>query len=50
MILAVENSEKFHEENFVKNKKHYTYFARANPWKVVHQIQAHSARMHFNHI
>lgn len=29
LILAVDNSRKFHEENILTNKSHYTYFARS---------------------
>ena len=50
MILAVENTRKFHEENVLKNKSHYTYFVRSTNFKIVHKLQEYGARMHFNHI
>ena len=48
LIMAVENSRKFHEQNILKNKDHYTFFARSTKYKVVHKIQEFGARMHFN--
>ena len=32
------------------NKKHYSYFARSSPRKLLYRTQTMCARMHFNHI
>ena len=50
LILTVENSRQFHEENLAKNKHHYTYFVRSTKGFIVHKIQDAAARMHFNQL
>ena len=50
LIMAVENTKAFHEENIQRNKTHYNYFARSTGGKIVHKIQDMGARLHFNHI
>ena len=50
LILAVEDTAKFHEANLEMNKHHYTYMARGTNCKVVNFFQRHGARVHFNHM
>ena len=49
LIMAVDNTKEFHEENLSRNKTHYTYFIRSTKGKLVHKIQDMAARVHFNH-
>lgn len=48
LILAVENSQHFHEQNLKRNKDHYTYFARTVGGRAIHKMQEYGARIHFN--
>jgi len=50
LILAVDDTAKFHKENLEMNKNHYTYMARGTNCKVVNFFQDYGARVHFNHM
>lgn len=49
VILAVEDIEKFHDENLKRNKKHYTMMNRATKNKVLTYFQTKGAKVHFNY-
>ena len=49
VILAVNNTKEFHEQNRELNSKHYTVMARATRNKIVTYFQGKGAKVHFNY-
>ena len=50
LIMAVDNTEKFHAENLKMNKNHYTYMNRATKCHITHKMHKWTAKVHFNEI
>jgi hypothetical protein len=48
--MAVDDSTKFHNENLVKNKDHYTRFTSFTRGKVLNLVQKNGAKIHFNNV
>jgi hypothetical protein len=48
--MAVDDYTKFHNENLVKNKDHYTMFSRFTKGKVLNFVQKNGARIHLNDV
>lgn len=50
LIMAVDDTVKFHKENMAMNKEHYTVFSRFTHGRILKLLQRKGAKMHLNDV
>ena len=48
MILLVDDTYQFHEENLKQNRHHYSFFAKRLPLFITNKVQSTGSQIYFN--